>query len=71
MQLNQTTPIATDPLFSSVGRFCEDRDMSKATFYRLVKAGKIRPVKSGSRTLVPRAEARRHDQSLPILSTAA
>jgi hypothetical protein len=55
-------------LFKTVERFCEERSMSRATFYREVKAGRLRPVKRGARTLVPEAEAQRYDSNLPSMA---
>ncbi|CAN5372647.1 hypothetical protein BH10PSE6_BH10PSE6_11650 [soil metagenome] len=51
-------------VFLTVQRFCHDRSLSKSTFYNEVKAGRIKPVKRGRRTLVHQDEAQRYDASL-------
>jgi len=67
--MDPSTPEATTRiLFKTVTRFCEERSMSRATFYREVKAGRLCPVKRGTRTLVPAAEADRYDSSLPNMA---
>lgn len=43
--------------------------LSKSTFYELVKAGRLRAVKCGRRTLITRADADAFLASLPELST--
>lgn len=43
--------------------------LSKSTFYELVKAGRLRAVKCGRRTLITRAGADAFLASLPALST--
>ncbi|WP_363351393.1 helix-turn-helix domain-containing protein [Methylocystis echinoides] len=47
------------PLAYRVKDFCTRVGICPATFYKLVKLGKIRVVKIGGRTLVPAAEADR------------
>jgi excisionase family DNA binding protein len=39
--------------------FCERIGISKSTFWKYVKAGKIRVIRIGGRTLVPHGEALR------------
>mgnify|MGYP001765149278 CR=1 FL=1 len=43
----------------SVDEFCHRVSISRASFYRLAKAGKIRLVRIGGRTVVPAAEIAR------------
>ena len=45
------------PLAYRVSDFCPRLGISKATFWKNVKAGKIRVIRIGGRTLVPHAEA--------------
>ena len=45
------------PLAYRVPDFCERIGISKATFYKYVKAGKIQIIRIGGRTLVPYPEA--------------
>ena len=47
------------PLAYQVKHFCLLAGISRTTFYELIKTGKIRAVKFGGRTLVPREEAER------------
>ena len=47
------------PLAYQVKHFCQLAGISRTTFYELIKTGKIRVVKFGGRTLVPREEAER------------
>ncbi|MDE2116206.1 MAG: helix-turn-helix domain-containing protein [Hyphomicrobiales bacterium] len=42
-----------------VGQFCHLLGISRTTFYELLKSGKIKAMKLGGRTLIPRAEAER------------
>ena len=58
----------TPVLFKTVAAFCQERSMSRATFYREVAAGRIRPVKRGRRTLIRNSEAERYDDGLPALA---
>jgi len=51
-------------VFLTVQRFCYDRSLPRSSFYKEVKAGRIKPVKRGHRTLVHQDEARRYDASL-------
>ena len=69
----QTTEIATtltrgrpaEPaVFYTVQRFCAPRALPKSTFYKLVKDGKIRITKRGTRSLIHVDEASRYDASL-------
>jgi hypothetical protein len=56
---------ATAPaVFITVKRFCYDRSLPRSTFYKEVRAGRIKPLKRGRRTLVHQDEARRYDASL-------
>jgi len=50
--------IVDDPAASSVSAFCKDHNISKATFYNLVKDGKApRRMKVRGRTLISREAA--------------
>ena len=50
---------ANGPLAHRVKPFCERIGISASTFWKYVKAGKIRVVRVGGRVLVPHAEALR------------
>jgi excisionase family DNA binding protein len=70
MQVNSTSDSAAAPIvFMTVQRFCQERSLPRSTFYKQVKAGYIRPVKRGRRTLIHRTEADRYDNSLPAAVT--
>lgn len=56
--------VAKPAIFLTVRDFREPRALPHTTFYRLVKAGKIKTVKRGRRTLVHRDEAERFDAAL-------
>ena len=45
------------PLAYRVSDFCERLGISKSTFWKYVKVGKIRVIRIGGRTLIPRCEA--------------
>ena len=47
------------PLAYQVKPFCQLAGISRTTFYELLKSGKIRAMKFGGRTLIPRDEAER------------
>jgi hypothetical protein len=66
MQATDNTP-NTDSgvVLLTVQRFCHERSLPRSSFYKEVKAGRIKPVKRGRRTLIHRDEARRYDNSLP------
>lgn len=57
MQTSNSEPEA--PLAYQVKPFCRRVGISPATFYKLLKLGKIKIVKIGGRTLVPASEAER------------
>ena len=65
------TPRETVILLQTVQDFCRERSMSRATFYREVAAGKIKPVKRGRRTLIRSKDAERYDNSLQPMRAAA
>lgn len=48
----------------SIPEFCRSTGISRTTFYREVKAGRVFPVKAGRRTLVPAAETHAYLQRL-------
>lgn len=52
---------------SSVRQFYEEFDMSRAKFYRLVKAGKVRAVRIGGSTKVLGEDVERFKQSLQLV----
>lgn len=77
MQVTPTTDNAVIPagttgaqpaVFITVQRFCHDRSLPRSSFYKEVKAGRIRPVKRGRRTLVHQDEAKRYDNALPAMA---
>lgn len=47
------------PLAYQVKPFCQLAGISRTTFYELLKSGKIKAMKLGGRTLIPREEAER------------
>jgi excisionase family DNA binding protein len=49
----------------TVDGFCDRYNIGRTTFYAEVKAGRIRPVKVGRKTLIPEPEAARWLASLP------
>jgi excisionase family DNA binding protein len=49
----------------TVDGFCDRYNIGRTTFYSEVKAGRIRPVKVGRKTLVPEMEGERWLGSLP------
>jgi hypothetical protein len=78
MEVTQTTadtaaqrvsaPGAQPAVFITVQRFCHDRSLPRSSFYKEVKAGRIKPVKRGHRTLIHQNEAARYDDSLPAMT---
>ena len=65
MSISNSEPEA--PLAYQVKPFCRRVGISPATFYKLLKLGKIKIVKIGGRTLVPASEA---DRLLSDFTTA-
>ena len=60
-----TDSLAAEPaVFLTVQRFCHDRSLPRSSFYKELKAGRLKAVKRGRRTLVHQDEARRYDRSL-------
>ena len=55
MNSNSTAP----PVANSVNTTCERLDICRATFYKAKKAGKIKTVKFGARTIVTEKELQR------------
>jgi len=51
-------------VFLTIQRFCHDRSLPRSSFYKEVKAGRIKPIKRGRRTLIHQEEAKRYDTSL-------
>ena len=49
----------------TVDGFCDRYNIGRTTFYAEVKAGRIRPVKVGRKTLIPEPEGERWLASLP------
>ncbi len=47
----------SDPLAHRIPDFCARIGISKSTFWKCVKCGKIRVIRIGGRTLVPHSEA--------------
>lgn len=63
-------PENSTPATDTVDQFLADMKIGRTLFYSLVKSGRIRIVKLGRRTLVPRTERDRL-LSTPNLSEAA
>jgi excisionase family DNA binding protein len=55
----------------TVDEFCHRYGIGRTAFYVELAAGHLRAKKRGSRTLVPRAEARRWFENLPSLAVPA
>lgn len=53
------------PAAFAVRQFCRWANISRSTFYKEVKAGRINPVKLGGKTLILVKEAERWLASLP------
>ncbi|MAW86938.1 MAG: excisionase [Phyllobacteriaceae bacterium] len=53
------------PAAFAVRQFCRWANISRSTFYKEVKAGRIKPVKLGGKTLILVKEAERWLASLP------
>jgi len=54
----------------SVDRFCEDTDTGRSKVYELIRAGKLRAKKLGSKTLILAEDADRFLASLPDMPAA-
>lgn len=52
-------PENSKPATDTVDQFLQDMQIGRTLFYSLVKQGRIRVVKLGRRTLVPRSERER------------
>jgi len=55
----------------TVDEFCQRYGIGRTAFYSELSAGRLRAKKCGSRTLIPRAEARRWFENLPSLAVLA
>jgi hypothetical protein len=64
-------PSEAPPEVYHVGTFCQRYGLARTTFYKEVRAGRLRPQKLGRRTFIPRAEAERWAASLPPLKLSA
>lgn len=51
-------------VFVTVQRFCHDRSLPRSSFYKELKAGRLKAVKRGRRTLIHQDEAKRYDGSI-------
>jgi len=60
-----------DPKAYTVREVCELLGISRAMFYKLVKARKLVPRKLGRRTVVPKTALEAFMADLPILDTAS
>lgn len=60
----QKAPHIAPVMFMTVKQFCAQRALPRTTFYAEVKAGHIKPVKRGDRTLIHVDEAKRYDAAL-------
>jgi hypothetical protein len=57
--------VSVEPaVFLTVQRFCHDRSLPRSSFYKELKAGRLKAVKRGRRTLVHQDEAKRYDATL-------
>ena len=56
---------STTPAAFAVREFCLWASISRSTFYKEVKEGRLKPVKLGKKTLVLRVEAQRWLDHLP------
>ena len=54
MQMSDTSPAA-----DTIDSFCSRFSIGKTTAYKLIKDGRLKVIKLGRRTLVPRAESDR------------
>lgn len=50
---------ALDPLLHRIPDACRRLSVSRTTLYELIKAGEIRSVKIGTRSLIPEADLQR------------
>ena len=57
--------VTMEPIVYRVSEFCDKFVISKASFYREVKALRLRIIKRGRTTLVTKAEAERWFSSFP------
>ena len=64
------SPPAEPAGFLTLTGFTAEYGVGCSFIYDLIAAGKLRPVKAGSRTLIPRAEAQRWAASLPCMRAA-
>lgn len=54
----------------TVDAFCRQYGVGRTAFYEEVKAGRLKPVKLGRRTLIPTKEADRWLSELPAMAAA-
>lgn len=54
-----TSSSALDPLLHRIPDACRRIGVSRTTLYELIKAGEVRPVKIGSRCLIPEKDLQR------------
>ncbi|ENE1252520.1 helix-turn-helix domain-containing protein [Stenotrophomonas maltophilia] len=53
------SPNALDPLLHRIPDACRRLSVSRTTLYELIKAGEIRSVKIGTRSLIPEVDLQR------------
>ena len=54
----------------SIKHFCREYDLGRSYVYELISTGKLRAVKSGSRTLILKRDAAAWAASLPAVQAA-
>jgi excisionase family DNA binding protein len=53
-----------------ISEFCHAYHISRPSFYREVKAGRLRAVRMGKKVLIPLDAAKEWFETLPVLSVA-
>jgi hypothetical protein len=64
-----TKPLRLPPVAFTVDEFCQRNDMSRTTFYGLLKAGELKAKKRGARTIVLASDELAWLKSLPAYHT--
>lgn len=67
---NTREAAAPAPLAYTVRQACAALGLGRTTFYSLIRAGQVRAVKSGRRTLIPVPRLRAYLANLPPLPAA-
>ena len=63
--------MSIEPQAYSISDFCRRFGIGTTKTYEEIKAGRLRAVNAGGRTLIPAADAQAWFESLPRLHTAA